>query len=83
MNKPNMIQSSDQQDEAIMEKKSYSKPTLTQYRDIRTLTLGNSPGNPETGTGGIFSRVGFGGNDTPGNDSTGSGTNNDPFDGSQ
>ena len=33
-----------------MSKKSYHKPVLSEYNDLRTVTLGNSPGGTESGS---------------------------------
>ncbi len=33
----------------IMVRKIYHKPVLTQFKDLRTVTLGSSPGGQESG----------------------------------
>ena len=40
-------------DELIIEKKYYSKPRLERLGDLRTLTLGGSPGVGESGNPGV------------------------------
>ena len=39
------------------ERKPYRKPVLTQYDDLRTLTLGSSPIGSESGPGGVDFRI--------------------------
>jgi hypothetical protein len=50
-------------------RKAYCKPVLTNYENLRTLTLGSSPIGEESGPGGIDFRVPGGGQ----SGSTGSG----------
>ena len=49
-----------------MDKKNYHKPVLSKYDDLRTVTLGNSPGAKESGNGGPLKRAGFDPPDPPG-----------------
>jgi hypothetical protein len=59
MNKQDELQRAVQPDGEEMIKKRYHKPVLNQYEDLRTVTLGSSPGAQESGSLGPYKRVGF------------------------
>ena len=49
MSKHDELQAAVRPDRKEMSKKNYHKPRLHQYEDLRTVTMGNSPGGIESG----------------------------------
>jgi hypothetical protein len=65
-----------------MNKKSYQKPMLRCYRDVRTLTLGTSPGPRESDVNaGPLARIGAQAGDGPVSDTYNEEANSDVFEG--
>ena len=62
----------------VKNRRAYQTPKLTRFEDVRTLTLGGSPGGSESLPGAVDFRVPGSGASSPGNVET---SNTDAFEG--